>query len=133
MVRKILWAASLAAVASGIAGCAGSGDRPDQALGRAEASIKQADVAGARQYGSAEMDMAQAKLASAKTAADDKKYERAANLAAQAELDAELAAAKNRTGAAKKAAAEVRASTEALQSEVTRTETQRAESPVVAP
>jgi hypothetical protein len=120
--RRSAAIASLAALcaAAALAGCASSGPRPDEQIARADASIAQADQAGARQYSGAEFDMARDKAKEAHRLADKGDNDPARQLAEQAELDAELAAAQSRAKATQKAAAEVQAGTESLREETSR-------------
>jgi hypothetical protein len=103
-----------------LAACAGSGERPDAALARAQASINSAEQAGARQYGAADLDMARTKLTQARMLADDGENQTAQQLAEQAVVDAELAGARGMTGRSQEALQQVRASIESLQEEVNR-------------
>lgn len=104
--------------------CASSPDlRPTEAIARAENSISQADQAGARRYDPAALDSSKQKLMDAKAANDKGDQTKAIYLAQQAEVEAEMATAKGRTAEANKAAAEVRASTEALRAESSRERT----------
>lgn len=108
---------SIACTCALLGACASNEPRPTEAMTRAENSVNQADQAGARRYDPANLDSAQQKLSQARTAADKGDEAQANRLAQQAELDAELAAAKARSAESRKAAEEVRASTEALRSE----------------
>ena len=110
-----------------VVGCASKPPRPDAQLARAEASLVQAEQAGARQYSGRDYDSARDKLAEAKRLADKGESVPAGMLADQARVDAEVAAAHSRRQAADKAAAEVRLGTESLQDETTRQ--QRATTP----
>lgn len=102
------------------AGCASTPPQPTAAMTRAESSVEQADQAGGRRLDAGTLDSAEDKLAGAKTAADKGDSRTANQLAEQAELDAELAAARARNTNAKKAAEEVRASLETLRAEIAR-------------
>jgi len=101
-----------------VAGCSGNPPRPTEAMTRAQTSIDQADQAEARRFDPANLDSAKEKLSQAKTAADKGDTRNANRLAEQAELDADLAAARGRSASAAKAAEEVRASTETLRAEI---------------
>jgi hypothetical protein len=111
--------AALLAVST-LAGCAGGAPRPEEQLARADASVAQAEQAGARQYSGAEFDMARDKAREARRLADKGDNAPARVLAEQAELDAELASAQSRAKASQKAAAEVQAGTQTLREETTR-------------
>lgn len=118
--KRLIAAASALLVPALLAGCASKGPRPDAQIARAEASLVQADQAGARQYSGANYDAARDKLSDAKRLAEKGDNTPAAMLADQARVDAELAAASARHAAADKAAKEVRLATETLQQESNR-------------
>ena len=99
------------------AGCGSEPKRPTEQLTRAQTLIEQAEKAGAQRYAAAELDTARNKLQSANKAADDGEQQQAIQLAEEAALDAELAAARASSGEAKKAAEEVGRSTEQLREE----------------
>ncbi|HSF46970.1 MAG TPA: DUF4398 domain-containing protein [Burkholderiales bacterium] len=99
------------------AGCGSEPKRPTEQLTRAQTLIEQAEKAGAQRYAAADLETARNKLQSANKAADDGKQKQATQLAEEAALDAELAAARAATGEAKKAADEVGRSTEQLRQE----------------
>lgn len=105
------------------AGCATTPPLSTEALARAEQSVEQADQAGARRFDPGNLDAAKEKLDQARAAAKKGDQKLATQLAEQAELDAELAAARGRSASAKIAADELRASLEALRSESTRPQT----------
>jgi transposase-like protein len=123
MVMKYFGMLAVAQLA--LAACASNAPRPTEAMTRAETSVEQADQAGARRFDPATLDMSKQKLAQAKTAADKGDARTASQLSEQAELDAELAAARARSASAKTAAAEVRASLETLRAEIARQEAAR--------
>ena len=100
-----------------LASCTSSGERPDAAIGKAEASIESAEQSGARQYGAAELDTARSKLTLAKVEAEQGDRAEALRLAEQAALDAQFAGAKGQTGKSREAAAQLRDSTETLKQE----------------
>jgi PBP1b-binding outer membrane lipoprotein LpoB len=103
-----------------IVGCASGVGRPDAQIARADASIKQAEQDGARQYSGTEFDAARDKVAEARRLADKGKNAPAGALADQAQADADLAGARARRQTAVKAAAEVQAGTDTLRQEVNR-------------
>jgi hypothetical protein len=115
-----LAACALLIPAAFAAGCASAPPRPEAQLARAEASITQAEQAGARQYAGSEYDSARDKLGEAQRLADKGKTAQAAWLADEARVDAEFAAAHARHASADKAATEVRLATETLQEEARR-------------
>jgi len=102
------------------AGCASGPPRPDAQLARAEASLTQAEQAGARQYAGTEYDAARDKLGEAQRLADKGENAQAGMLADEARVYAEFAAAQSRHASADKAATEVRLATETLQEEARR-------------
>ncbi|MEO7774450.1 MAG: DUF4398 domain-containing protein [Steroidobacteraceae bacterium] len=106
--------------AAALAGCASNGPRPDEQIARADASVAQAEQAGARQYSGIDYDKARDKAKEARRLADVGKNDSARMLAEQAELDAEFAAAQARAKTLQKAAAEVAAGTQTLREETTR-------------
>jgi hypothetical protein len=108
-----------------LSACASKAPRPDAQIARAEASLSQAEQAGARQYAGVEFDAARDKLGEARRRADDGDMAPAAMLAEQARVDADLAAARSRHQAADKSADEVRAATAALREESQRQDGQR--------
>lgn len=112
-------AALFVAVAS-LAGCASDPPRPEEQLARADASLAQAEQAGARQYSGAEFDLARDKAREARRLADKGDNATARVLAEQAELDAEFASAQSRAKTTQKAANEVQAGTQTLREETTR-------------
>jgi hypothetical protein len=109
----------------GASGCA-SNDVVEQAalndITRAEASLERAQQAGAQRYSSREVNLARDKLEQARDAQQQGDRERAERLAAEAELDAELAAATAGNEEMQAALRELRDSLQTL-----REETQRAE------
>lgn len=112
--------AAVALALCALAACASSSVRPTEGMTRAEKSIEQADQAGARRFDPGTLDSAKDKLARAKAAADKGDTVTANQLTEQADLDAELAAARGRSADAKKAADEVRASLVTLRAELAR-------------
>jgi hypothetical protein len=105
---------------SALAGCASTPKEPSAAVSRAEVSVDQADQAGARRYDPGTLDTSKEKLGQAKAAALKGNAMASDQLAEQAQLDAELAAATARAANAKKAADEVKASTATLRGEIAR-------------
>lgn len=116
---SLLVKASVAAVfAVVVAGCAGSPDRPEQQLARAETSIEFAEENGAREFAMVALDRARENLRLAQLQADDGDYAEALRLAEKAEIDAELAAAQSNTGKANESLQEILDSIEMLRREV---------------
>jgi len=125
MARK-LWARSAAIGAAAIlmSACASTREEPVKQLARAEASIEQAEGADARKYGVVELDAARQKYEQAQDAVKAGDMAKAARLAHEAELDAELAAAKARTRNIQKAADELERGIDVLKEEIHRTQTE---------
>jgi hypothetical protein len=90
-------------MALALAGCA-SAPPPLADLEDAESALSRARAAGAAASAPVELRFAQDKLAGAREASDDRDYRRAAILARQSLVDAELAAAKARAARAREAA-----------------------------
>lgn len=93
---------------------------PIDDLARTQATINQAEQVGARDYAPLEIREAKKKLDEARELVERKEYERAARLADQAEVDAELAQAKTLSGKAQKAVKELRESIKTLKQEILR-------------
>jgi hypothetical protein len=102
------------------ASCAGAPERPVEQLTRAKTLIDQAEKTGASRFAAAELERARSKLSAAETAASEGEQETARQLATEAALDAEYAAALAKAGEARKAAEEVEKSVESLREESTR-------------
>jgi hypothetical protein len=85
-----------------LGGCA-SMPPPTGEVAAAEAAILTARSARADDYAPLELNAAEEKRAAARAALDDRKYEDARRLAAQAEADAALAHAKSRAAEARAA------------------------------
>jgi len=111
----------MASVLLGVAACAsGPGERPVAEIARAQANIDNAEKAGGRAYGAADLDTARDKLSRAKVLAEKGDEELATRLAEQAAADAELAGAKGLHGKAEESLAQLRDSTRALREEAMR-------------
>jgi hypothetical protein len=117
-----LTVATCAVMVWALAGCASNTENAayQQSLTRAQASLQQAEAAGAYEVGSAELNSARDKLAAARDAAEEGEEELANRLATEAELDAELASAMARNQEMQSAVGELEASIEALREEVNR-------------
>lgn len=102
------------------AGCASSPERPYEALAHAEASIDQAEQAGARQLAEMALISAKENLAKARAAAQNDETIAAKRYAEEAALDADLAAAQVRSKKAVQSANEVEASIDTLREELAR-------------
>ena len=94
----------------------------DQDLGRARASITEAERAGANEFGSAQIALAREKVRAAEDAAEDGETDRAVQLAVEADLDAVLATAITRNRQTQAAAGELRSTLRTLEEELRRTE-----------
>jgi len=104
------------ALVCGLAACSG-GDPPQAQLGAGAQAVTAAEQAGAMRYSPVEFQAARDKLNAARTASAEGDYERARRLAEQAQVDAELAAARARGGAAEEAARTVQQDIQALRNQ----------------
>ena len=111
-------ALSLAAVFA-LAACA-STPAPSAQLAVSTAAVASAGVAGGAEAAPTEMRLARDKLARANAAMAAKDYDLARSLAEEAEVDAQLAGVKARSGRATKAAVEVQDASRALREEMNR-------------
>lgn len=102
-----------------LAGCA-TVNPPTEQLAVSKMAVSNAVSAGGNEFASAEMRSAQDKLDRANQAMTAKDYENAQSLAEQAQVDAQLAAAKARTAKAQKAAATVQEDSRVLRQELDR-------------
>jgi hypothetical protein len=94
----------------------------EQDIARARAMITQAEEIGAARFGGPELTLARDKVQAAEQAAEDGAVTRAARLAIEAELDAELAIAITRNRETQSLAAEVESGLRTLEAELRRTE-----------
>lgn len=117
----------MAVPVTALGACASSPDRSFEELGRAEASIEQAQASGAREYGAAELESAENKLGRARTAADDNDNVMAERYAREAALDANLAMAITRNRQAELSVEELNRSIETLRQEISRNQSRRGE------
>lgn len=102
----------------GLAGCPGK--PPIDIVSNADMAVNQAMNANAQQYAPAELQRALDKVARAKQAMADENYERARRLAEKAQVDAQVAEAKARSGNARQAAREAQQTIETLRREAQR-------------
>ena len=102
-----------------LAGCA-SKPPPVAEMAVSNAAVAQAANAGAAEYAPAELSAARDKLARANLAMAAKEYDVTRSLAEEAEVDAQLAGVKARSGQSAKAAAEVQDASRALREEMNR-------------
>jgi hypothetical protein len=94
----------------------------EQDIARARAMITEAEETGAAQFAGPELTMAREKVRAAEQAAGDGDVTRAARLAVEAGLDAELAMAIARNRETQALAAEVESGLRTLEAELRRTE-----------
>jgi len=102
-----------------IAGCA-SVPPPTEQIAVSKQAVSNATSAGGNEFAPAEMRAAQDKLDRAIQAMTAEDYKNAKLLAEQAQVDAQLAAAKARSAKAQKAAASVQEGSEVLRKEIDR-------------
>ena len=115
------WAMCLVAVpALLLAACATPGIAPVGELATAQASIAQAESAGAVQAAPVELLAARDKLGKAQAAVREQRFEVARRLAAEAEADADLAERTARALKAQAAATELARNDEVLRKELER-------------
>lgn len=125
MYHRFSHAAGVLACGALLAACANNsprGESPPAAaeLAQARAGITQAEQAGAAEYGSAELALAREKLVVAEQEARDGNVERARQLAVEASLDADLAAAITRHRQTELLAEEVNSGLRTLEQELRR-------------
>lgn len=113
--RPALWLAAVFALAA----CA-STPAPSAQLAVSTAAVASAGAAGGAETAPTEMRLARDKLARANAAMAAKDYDLARSLAEEAEVDAQLADVKARSGRATKAAVEVQDASRALREEMNR-------------
>ncbi|QDQ27552.1 DUF4398 domain-containing protein [Chitinimonas arctica] len=102
-----------------LAACA-SQPLPNEQLAVGKSAVDAAQTAGAAEYAPLELDAAREKIARASTAQRAKHYEEARRLAAEAEVDAELARAKAGSQKTQQAVDELNASIRVLRDEINR-------------
>lgn len=102
-----------------LTGCATTQPPPAE-LSASRQAIRQAEQVGARDLAAAELRTAERKLQAAEAEVERKNYDRAARLATQAVIDAELAEVRARSVQAQSAARELQDSIEALREEIRR-------------
>jgi len=100
----------------GLFGCA-SETPPINTISTADTALNQAMMVKASEYAPVEMQRAMEKLGRAKQALADEEYEDARRLAEQAQIDAQLAEAKARSGNAREMAQQTQQTIEALRRE----------------
>lgn len=102
-----------------LSGCA-STPAPTEQMAVSAAAVGKAGDAGAGEAAPVEMQMAREKLDKAKVAMTKEEFDDARRLAEQAQVDAQLAEAKSRSGTARKAAGELREGIRVLREELDR-------------
>lgn len=117
--RRYISAVMVLAFTAVVAACA-STPQPTEQLAVATAAVANAAAVGAQELSPAEMGMARDKLRRANLAMASEDNEQARRLAQQAQLDAQVAAAKANAAKARKAAEEVQAASRALSEEMKR-------------
>jgi hypothetical protein len=103
-----------------VAGCASTVPAPTEQIALSKAAVANAVSAGAPEFAAPDMSSAQDKLARATVAMSAENYDSARMLAEQAQVDAELAAAKARSAKALKAAQAVEEDSRVLREELNR-------------
>lgn len=98
--RHAVSAAAVLALALALGGCA-SAPPPNQAMNLAQAQLQSARDAGAADYDPVDYGFAQDKFQQAQGAMAARKYAKAADFAAESQVDAQLAEAKANLGAAR--------------------------------
>lgn len=102
-----------------LGGCA-STPLPSEKLAVAEAAVRQANTSATSENAARELQVALDKLTSARQAVADKDYERAARLAEQAQLDAQVAELHSQSVNSRKAAQESQEAARVLREEIGR-------------
>lgn len=114
---KILTAAAVLGLTLG--GCA-STPAPSEQMAVAEAAVQRASTSGTRESAASELQVATDKLAGARQAVTNKDYDRARQLAEQAEVDAQVAEVHAQSERSRKAAQESQDAARALREEINR-------------
>lgn len=131
--QRVVLLFGLLLISAVMLGCANNERVPapayQQDLSRARASIAEAEQAGAERFGSAELALARDKLRAAENAADEGEVERAQQLAVEADLDADLAAAITRNQQTQALVTEVQSTLQTLDDELRRSSGPGAERP----
>ena len=108
-----------AAALLGFAGCA-SAPVPTAQMAVAEAAVQHANTSSTSDFAPTELQIAVSKLASARQAMTDKDYPRAQRLAAQVEVDAQVAELRAQAARSRKSAAESQDAARVLREELER-------------
>jgi len=113
-------ATGIAAVAIiGLVGCASTAP-PTEQMAVAEASVQRATTTSTSENAGVELRVATAKMASARQAFVSKDYDRARQLAEQADVDAQFAELRAQSARSRKAAQESQDAARALREEISR-------------
>lgn len=127
--HKVVLLFGLLLISAVVLGCANNGRVATVAyeddLEAARQSIRDAEQAGAAEFGNAELALAREKVRAAERAAQERDGERVQRLAVEAGLDADLAVAINRNRETQKLVTEVRAGLQTLEDELRRSELAR--------
>ena len=118
-MRRIGLSALIAGTSFLMAACA-STPAPTEQMAVSGAAVTRAAGAGGTEMAPAEMQTAREKLDRAKLAMSKEDYDTARNLAEEAQVDAQLAEAKARSGKARKAADELQEGIRVLREELNR-------------
>lgn len=123
--QRVVMLFGLLVISAIVLGCANNG-RVDESvayeddLDAARQSLREAEQAGAAEYGNVELGLAREKLRAAERAAQEGDGALVRRLAIEADLDADLAVAKTRNQETQALAGETRASLQTLEQELRR-------------
>lgn len=123
--QRVVMLFGLLLISALVLGCANSGRVDDGVayqddLDAARQSLREAEQAGAAEYGNVELGLAREKLRAAESAAQEGDGALARRLAIEADLDADLAVAKTRNQETQALAGEMRSSLQTLEEELRR-------------
>ncbi|HBR98015.1 MAG TPA: hypothetical protein DD979_11650 [Gammaproteobacteria bacterium] len=119
MNKSLIKTCAIGLIATGLAACS-SMPAPTTEVALSESAVKDAEVAGAREYAPLELRRANEKLSQARKAMEEKEFEEAKLYAEQALVDAELAEAKSYSGKSDVAVRELRDSIALMRQEIDR-------------
>ncbi|MFH1812852.1 MAG: DUF4398 domain-containing protein [Pseudomonadota bacterium] len=117
---RTTWPLLALALAALLLGACASTPPPVEKMAVAEAAVERASSAGTRENAPAELQIAIGKLTRARQAVANKDYERAGQLAEQAELDAHVAEAHAQAVRSQRSATESQNAARVLQEEINR-------------
>lgn len=118
-ISRTLTRAILLTALIGILGaCSSMPPQPNTAMIKAQSAVAQAQNADTRQYAAMDLNNAVTKLQAATDANTKRDYKQASDLAAEAEVDAELAMAKAQAAKSQEAEAQVRKGNQALKDQI---------------